>query len=75
MDFKEIMDLLLKGASLLAEGRSALEQVKAAVNDGSSAISATQIAELTAMLEKEELETKDAIADAREAIAGYRSER
>lgn len=72
MDFKDLEALFKKGAALLTEGRDALGQVKAAITDGSAAINATQLSQLQAMLDKEEQETKAAIADARDAIAEYR---
>lgn len=72
MDFDALLNLAKKGASLLSQGRQAFEQVKDAVNDGKTAINATQRSELESLLAQEEQETKSAIADARDAIAEYR---
>lgn len=69
------MDLIKKAKEafeLLAQARGMLTEVKDAMTDGSAAISANQIGELRVMLEQEDQETKDAINEARAAIADYR---
>lgn len=75
MNFSEITALFNKGASLLSAGRDALAQVKDAIGDSKTAISETEKEKLTDMLAQEEQETAAAIADARDAIAGYRAGR
>lgn len=72
MDFAAILALAQKGASLFSEGRAAFTQVKSAIADGTAALSTSEHDQLSAMLDKEEEETKAAIADARDAIAEYR---
>lgn len=72
MTFEEIQKLVDKGASLLQQGRAVFSQVKSAVADGKTAINAVSMDALLAQLEREEAETKAAVADARDAIAEYR---
>lgn len=69
------MDYLEKAKAaldLIRRGREALSGVTSAVKDGSAALSATQQAELDAMLAKEEAETAASIAEGRDAIAEFR---
>lgn len=61
-----------RGVGLLRQGRAVLEQVRSAVADGKTAINTASVDDLLSQLEREEQETKSAVADARDAIAQYR---
>lgn len=62
-----------KAVSLIQGGRATLNSLIQQVKDGKQAVDADTQAELDALLEKEEGETRTAIADLRSAIAEYRA--
>ena len=72
MTFEEIQAMVTRGASLLQQGREVFSQVREAIADGKTAINAVSLEDLQQQLEREEAETRAAVADARDAIAAYR---
>ena len=70
--FEDISNMLARGVELAKEARGVFAKVKAAVTDGQTAINAASADDLLAQLDREEQETKAAIADARDAIAQFR---
>jgi hypothetical protein len=63
-----ILEMAQEAIQLIQQGRSALQDITQAVNDGRAAVDAHTKAELDAMLEREEGETRDAYAALNDAI-------
>lgn len=72
MSFEELSDMVERGVGLLRQGREVLAEVRSAVADGKTAINTASVDDLLAQLDREEQETKNAVASARDAIAEYR---
>lgn len=67
-----ILDKAREAFDLIQQGRGALAAITSGIKDGTAAISATDQAELNAMLERERTETREAHDNLQNAINSSR---